>query len=361
MLMNENLNIQELVSECSLAQKNGLLHGVVIAAGTRLSRDVLWSFGDASVSPTKSAMQTDSIFDVASITKAIATASACAICIDRGLLDPKSPVRDYLPQLGQFKNSEIRVCDLATHYSGFDNRKFDWYEPEEMLSKMIETPAQRPAREQFEYSCRNFIVLGLIVEKITGEDLASFCSHNIFSPLGMSKTTFGPLFTGLEKVVPTVRPAGTISDEQALKTNRPVGNAGLFSSAHDLATFSQMLLNKGKIGEVQIFGENALAWLMRPCSPIGLPPRSFGWDMRPCSECLQRPSVLSQSAIGHGGWTGQSIWIDPELNCYIIVLTNRTHAPKCKDIDSHGPSERFRAHISDLVLSNIIDKPKNGS
>ncbi len=311
------------------------------------------------MSPTRQKMQPDSRFDVASLTKVVATASACAVCVDRGLLDPEAPACDYLPRLGQFQDSVIRICDLATHSSGYDNRKFDKYAPHELVTQAIEAPAQWAPRERFEYSCRNFLVLGSLVERITGEGLAAFCERTVFAPLGMSHTSFGPLLTGLEQVVPTSQPAGAISDNQARRANCPVGNAGLFSNALDLAVFCQMLLRGGKIGQARILGDKALGWLLRPCHPAGLPPWSFGWDMRSCSECLYRPAGLSQSAIGHSGWTGQSLWIDPELGRYVIILSNRTHAPRNETVDTSGWSKVFRARLADLALSHSLSAGQN--
>jgi CubicO group peptidase (beta-lactamase class C family) len=114
-----------------------------------------------------------------------------------------------------------------------------------------------------------------------------------------------------------------------------------------------MMLRGGGLGRIRILGEKGLHWLTRPCSPTSLPSRAFGWDMRSCSECLHRPSVLSQSAIGHSGWTGQSLWIDPELGLYVVVLTNRTHAQKNGAADTHGSAEVFRARAADIVLSHL--------
>ena len=345
--------IQRLEAECQLAEANGILHGVTIAAGTRSTLDVLWSWGQASVAPSKRAMRPDSVFDVASVTKVVATASACAICVDRGLLDPEAPAADYLPDLGQFSGSTIRVCDLATHCSGYNNRKFDASEPQQVVAQAIHDPAQWPARERYLYSCRNFILLGRIVEQVTGESLAAFCQDHVFKPLGMTHTSFGPLLADLDQVVPTQCPAGTISDEQARRADGPVGNAGLFTHAPDLAVFCQMILRGGATGQVRILGDKGLGWLTRRCSPAELPARSFGWDMRPCSESLHRPPLFSQAAIGHSGWTGQSIWIDPDLGLYVIVLSNRTHAPRIDGVDTHASSERFRARVADIVLAHL--------
>ncbi|MDD3806268.1 MAG: serine hydrolase, partial [bacterium] len=183
----------------------------------------------------------NSIFDMASVTKVIATATACGICIDRGLLNPDAPVADYIGNIGTLNNTRILVRDLATHVSGFSNQKVSNTDYYSFLKAIVETPPQWLPRQRFEYSCRNFILLGHIVELVTGTALATFCKKNIFGPLGMKSTLFGPVATNnLKLVVPTEQPAGIISDGQARIAGRPVGNAGLFSTAEDLARFCQM-------------------------------------------------------------------------------------------------------------------------
>lgn len=340
---------QPFERECAMAAQAGLLHGVVAAAGRAASPERLWSWGLAAVTPERRPLAAGARFDLASLTKVVATASACGICIDRGLLDPDAPASEYLPALGRFAGHAARVRDLATHTSGYDNRKFDALGPDRMLCAAVETPAQWPPRQRFEYSCRNFILLGLIVEAVTGIGLAAFCERELFAPLGMRDTSFGPLRDGIARVVPTEQPAGMISDGQARAAPRAVGNAGLFSTAGDLAAFCRTLLSGATGASRRVFGERALAWLTQPCSPAGLPRRSFGWDMRPCAECPQRPSILSADAIGHGGWTGQTLWVDPTLDVYAIVLTNRTHCPG--DPNNYEGSMRFRAHLAELLIA----------
>jgi len=346
-----------LESESLFAAKAGLLHGVVAAAGTAETLDVLWPWGLAAVFPTCKPMKKDSLFDLASLTKVVATASACAICMDRGSIVPEAPARQYIPQLGRFPGSVIRVSDLATHCSGYDNRKFDNLSPDHLIDKAIRTPAQWPARKRYEYSCRNFIVLGYLIERITGENLATFCNRELFSPAGMENTRFGPIRSTAENVVPSSAPPGVIEDQQARKAPRPIGNAGLFSTAEDLSLFCRLLLCRGLAGQTRLLSSRTVDCLMKPCSPPHLPRRSFGWDMGSCYECLHRPFGLSESAIGHSGWTGQSIWIDPEFNVYTIVLTNRTHAPGGVS-DNYEASKRFRARIAEILISHVTKTQK---
>lgn len=330
------------------AVADGLLHGVVAALGTADSLSMLTAMGDAAVAPERIPMRADAIFDLASVTKAVATASACGICIDEGLIDPAAPATDYLPELGTFGGVSARVHQLATHSSGFDNRKFDKLDPEAMLAAMVTTPAQWAPGERFEYSCRNYVVLGLLVERVTGEGLGAFCQRRLFGPLGMTDTSFGPLHQVDARVVPTSVPPGIISDEQARHAGRPIGNAGLFSTAENLWRFCRMILNNGWRGDRRILGERALAWLLRPCSPPGLPKRTFGWDMRGQEESPCRPALASPTAVGHSGWSGQSVWIDPEQGFCTMVLTNRTHC--LKTANNYLASKQFRSNIAAAMI-----------
>lgn len=332
------------------AVADGLLHGVVAALGTADSLPVLVAMGDAAVAPERIPMRADAIFDLASVTKAVATASACGICIDVGLIDPAAPATDYLPELGTFGGVPPWVHHLATHSSGFDNRKFDKLDPGAMLAAMLTNPAQWAPGERFEYSCRNYVVLGLLVERVTGEGLGAFCQRRLFGPLGMTDTSFGPLRQINARVVPSSVPPGIISDEQARHAGRPIGNAGLFATAENLWRFCRMILNNGWCGDRRILGERALAWLLRPCSPPVLPTRSFGWDMRRQEETPCRPALASPSAIGHSGWSGQSVWIDPEQGFCTIVLTNRSHRPIKSD--NYLASKKFRSKIADWMIRN---------
>lgn len=330
------------------AVRDGLLHGVVVALGTADSLPLIVAMGDAAVAPERVPMRADAMFDIASVTKAVATASACGLCIDDGLIDPEAPATDYLPELGTFAGVPPRVHQLATHYSGIDNRKFDELAPEAMLESMVTTPVQWMPGERFEYSCRNYVLLGLLVERVTGEGLGSFCQRRLFGPLGMADTAFGPLHPLDARVVPSSVSPGIISDEQARQAGRPTGNAGLFSTAEDLWRFCRMILNGGWHGEKRILGERALAWLLLPCNPPGLPRRSFGWDMRTREESPCRPALASPAAIGHSGHSGQSVWIDPEQGVCTIVLTNRTHCPKKSD--NYLGSKEFRSKVADWMI-----------
>jgi CubicO group peptidase (beta-lactamase class C family) len=311
-------------------------------------------------------MTTDAVFDIASVTKVVATATACGICIDRGLLDPDAPVRQYLPECAQPPGAELRVRDLATHTSGFANEKFVGLPGEAMMQQLLTAPAAWPTRERYHYACRNFVLLGLIVERLVGRTLTEFVHDSIVTPLRLSATAAYPLPERLQdRLVPGIIRQGPDLHSMYARVGRMLGHAGLYASATDLARFCAMMLGGGSLDGVRILGERALHWLTKPCSPPGLPPRSFGYDMRPAvpagadlgpqsdanPHCPSRAQGLSPLAYGHPGWSGQQIWIDPHLGLYLIVLTNRTH---CLDIEANRtPSQLLRRRVGEIVLRHL--------
>jgi CubicO group peptidase (beta-lactamase class C family) len=342
----------------------GVLHGMVVAAGSGAVPDLLWAGGDAAVQPTRRAMAVDAVFDIASITKVVATSTACGICIDQGLLDPDAPVLRYLPECVQPPGPVLRVRDLATHTSGFADEKFAGLPGDELLHQILTAPASWPAGQHYQYTCRNFVLLGLIVERLVGQTLGEFCQTHIFQPLEMTCTSTYPLPTPLyDMLVPGNISTGPDRVSMYKRVGRMLGHAGLYSTASDLARFCAMMLGGGSLDGITILHEPAMNWLTKPCGSLGSPDKSFGYDMRPpyppgtvvtsedpysCPHASGRPEGLSSQAYGHGGWTGHHLWIDPGLGLYMIILTNRTHR---LNFQANGLASRLlRRQVGDVLL-----------
>lgn len=343
---------KKLQEESRMAQAQGLFPGIVACAGNAREVEFMEAWGWAAVEPARVFMKPDSLFDLASVTKVIATATACGVCRDQGRLDFDAPLADVLPDMPDARARAIRVRDLAMHTSGFDNRKFDHdHAGEALLHAAVAAPSSWAPGERYEYSCRNFILLGLIIERVSGTALGAFCRNAIFGPLGMNATMFGPLTPPDERMVATEYPAGTISDEQARAAGRPIGNAGLFSAAPDLARFCRMMLQQGSLDGKRILTEQTVLEMTRSRTPEALPRHGFGWDLRPPDECIHRPDNLSPEAYGHSGWTGNSLWIDPAQDLFLVILTNRTH-PRA-DPAKHDPAYRARARIGALLVDAL--------
>ncbi len=332
--------------------KNGYYSGAVVMAG-RPGRVLLHeAFGHARVVPKRIPMCKDSVFDLASVTKVVAATTACAVCVDDGLIDLDQPIRRYLPQLSGKEIERVTLRQVGAHTSGLGNNKFcTQHKGEAMLRAMLAASPRHEPGSRFGYSCLNFILLSLMVEEVTKEPFGRFCQDRIFRPMGMSHTRFGPVADSELIVGNSVKRPGQISDGQARAAGRPVGNAGLFSNATDLARFCQMMLGEGRLGDVRILSKAVIDDITRR-SPAATSGRGFGWDLEPGG----RPKGLSDATYYHTGWTGQSIWIDPRSKLYVIVLTNRDHeltnTANPKNVASlYNAAKRFRVRVAEAVLA----------
>jgi uncharacterized protein YbbC (DUF1343 family) len=281
-------------------------------------------------------MTLDTVFDLASLTKVIATTTAVMRLVEQGKVRLNDPVAKYLPEFAQNGKEDITVRQLLTHYSGLApdlDLKTVW-EGKQTAYRMAfaETPQDAPG-SKFSYSDINFIVLGALVEQVTGESLDEYAVQHIFVPLKMMRTRFVPPTAWRAKIAPTQYDEnghmllGVVHDPTARRMGGVAGHAGLFSTGDDLAKFAQALLNGGD----GILSALSVEKMTRPEQPPSAPVlRGFGWDIdSPFSS--NRGDLLPVGSFGHTGWTGTSIWIDPTTRTYIILLTNAVH-PRGKGI-----------------------------
>lgn len=321
----------------------GMAPGVVVM-GTRAGQILIHEGHGLSRTNPRIPMRPDAIFDVASVTKVVATAAACAICVDDGLVDIDSPVGRYLPAMGH-GGRDIRIRDLASHMSGFDNTKGYLAEVLRGADPVAAIQRERPVRqpgEAYKYACINLMLLGFVVEAVSGLRLDEFCQRRIFKPLGMRDTRFGPIDGADTRVVKMVNAEpGVISDEPARAAGRPLGNAGLFSTSADLGRFAAAVLGGGSLEGVRILSPEATVLFERPLSRPPHHPRSFGWDLDP----ELRPVGLSGRAYCHTGWTGQSLYLDPGSGICVIVLSNR--------IGEHDLAKAQRREIATAILREM--------
>jgi uncharacterized protein YbbC (DUF1343 family)/CubicO group peptidase (beta-lactamase class C family) len=292
------------------------------------------AYGNRALEPRREPMTLDTIFDIASLTKVVATTTAVMQLVEAGKVRLNDPVAKYLPEFAQNGKQDITVRQLLTHYSGLEpdlDLKTPW-EGKETAYKMAfaETPAQPPGSE-FKYSDINFIVLGALVERVSGETLDAYATRHIFAPLKMTQTRFLPPLARragwLERIAPTQYDEnehmlrGVVHDPTARRMGGVAGHAGLFSTADDLARFAQALLNGGGGILSPMMVEKMTTPEQPPASPVL---RGFGWDIdSPFSS--NRGDLFPVGSYGHTGFTGTSIWIDPTTETYIILLTNAVH------------------------------------
>lgn len=298
--------------------RQGLIDGAVVLAGDQ-ERDLFagaWGFADRI---SQVPMTMDTIFDLASVTKAVGTNSVLLAALSDGLLELDRPFTDYLPEFTGKMRGTVTVRELALHISGVDINYCDTGTPEEMRRKILAVEFLREPRTEYQYTCTNYILIGFLLEKLYGRTLAEIASERIFRPLGMTETNWtAPVEGGLGRTIRTINAdPGIISDPGARHyAPRPFGNAGIFSTAADLAKFARMILkNDGTVFPLEI---------LRLCftdfnPPEVKHPHSIGWDKMP--DMI--PAGLSPQTVFHNGWTGQTLWIDPGTMRFVIVLTNR--------------------------------------
>lgn len=291
---------------------SGLIQGAVFTANGGM---LVIAVGKQCIHPVERAMTERSRFDIASAGK-VFTAGCCALLIADGKLDPDAPFVSYLPEYWD-KNSDITIRDLALHVSGFDNSKpYNSPDMEVFYHELFHKRPIRPRLEAFEYACSNFILLGMIVERLSGQRLDAVANQRLWTPLGMSQTRWDAPGEGPDEVefhFPN-RPAGQHNDQTSYYCGFPLGLGSCFSTAKDMMLFAQDILERKQF-PAEYYD------LISTCGfEKNSARRSFGWDMR----AAHRPSGLSEQTIFHTGFTGQTICVDPESDFAAVVLTSRT-------------------------------------
>ncbi len=325
-----NVRLSGVDSVIRQAIAEGTIPGAVLVVGHDGSVVYRKAYGERALEPTREPMTLDTVFDVASLTKVIATTTSVMQLVEQGRVRLNDPVAKYLPEFAQNEKGDITIRQLLTHYSGLEpdlDLKTAW-EGKDAAYRMAfsETPAQAPG-SSFTYSDINFIVLGALVERVSGETLDEYATRHIFAPLKMIHTRFLPPAGWRVKIAPTQYDEnehmlrGVVHDPTARRMGGVAGHAGLFSTADDLAKFSQALLSGGG----GILSPLAVEKMTSPEQPPAAPVlRGFGWDIdSPFSS--NRGDLLPIGSFGHTGFTGTSMWIDPTTQTFIILMTNAVH------------------------------------
>lgn len=291
----------------------------------------LEAFGNRQIEPETVAMTVDTVFDLASLTKPIATATTVFALAERGQLALEDRVVNYIPEFGENGKDSITIEQLLTHQSGLmaDNPIADYAEGHEVaIRRICALPLEAEPAKKFIYSDVGFIVLGEVIRRIDSRGLAEVSQELIFRRLGMRETTFLPTGELKKRCAPTEKRAnrwlqGEVHDPRAEKLGGVAGHAGLFSTAKDLAVFAQMILDHGRYGNLKVLAPDTIQQLIAPVAvPGGV--RTRGWDMRTGYSHI-RGQGMSDASFGHGGFTGTGIWIDPERELFVIFLSNRVH------------------------------------
>ena len=312
------------------AVADGNIPGAVLVVGHNGAVIYRKAYGNRALDPKRELMTVDTVFDLASLTKVIATTTAVMQLVELGKVRMNDPVAKYLPEFAQNGKEDITIRQLLTHYSGLApdlDLTTSWQGKDTAYQlAFVEPPEQTPG-SGFVYSDINFIMLGALLERVSGEPLDAYTTRHIFAPLKMTHTRFLPPASWRRKIAPTQYDEnehmlrGVVHDPTARRMGGVAGHAGLFSTGDDLAQFAQALLNGGG----GILSAVAVEKMTQPEQPPAAPVlRGFGWDIdSPFSS--NRGDLLPVGSYGHTGFTGTSIWIDPTTQTYIILLTNAVH------------------------------------
>jgi len=301
---------------------------------------------------------TDSIFDLASVTKVVATTSMAMVLYERGLLDLDAPIAGVLPEFSgvDARRGQVTFRMLLAHNSGlpaYEKLFLRAFTREALLREAFAVPLKFDPGTHAEYSDIGFILLGLALERIAGEPIDMFCQREVFGPLGMADTAFNPPVAWHGRIVPTAEDQtfrkrtiqGEVQDENASVMGGVAGHAGVFSTAADLATFANDMLHGGD----PILRRNTIdLFTRRELVPAGTS-RALGWDTP--SKPSQSGKYFSAASYGHLGYTGTSLWIDPERQLSITLLTNRTW-PDC----SNQAIKEVRPRFHDAVVEALGSK-----
>ncbi len=339
----------------------GEMPGCVVMLGRRGKVVFLKAYGDKQIEPERVPMTTDTVFDLASLTKPIAAATSVMILADQGKLCVKDRVAKYIPEFGQNGKEGITVFQLLTHQGGLipDNPLDDYSDGREKAWERIF--ALKPRAEpgsKFIYTDVGYLVLGELVRRISGNSVHEFSQKHVFQPLGMAETGYLPAEPLRRRAAPTEKRdgkwiQGEVHDPRAYLLGGVAGHAGLFSTAEDLAVYAQMMLDGGRYQGVRILSQATVEQMTRGY-PVSSGHRGLGWDVK-TGYSSNRGKSFSPRAFGHGGFTGTVIWMDPELELFLIFLSNRLHP------DGKGSVNPSAGRIGTIAADAIRDRATCGA
>jgi uncharacterized protein YbbC (DUF1343 family)/CubicO group peptidase (beta-lactamase class C family) len=354
--------IDEVIA-ADMAEKK--LPGAVVVVGQGDAVFFRKVYGQRAVQPAAEPMTPDTIFDMASLTKVVATTTAVMMLVEDGRIRLTDPVAQYIPEFAKYGKARVNVRHLLTHMSGLrpDVDLGDpWVGYDEAIRLATEEVLTAPPDAQFVYSDIGFFLLAEIVARVSGQPFDQFAETRIFQPLGMVDTSFTPDPSLRERIAPTevctpygwpcAGPdaqmlRGTVHDPTARRMGGVAGHAGLFSTAADLTRFARMLLRGGELDGVRVLSPLTVARMISPSTPSDVAAvRGLGWDMD-SSFSSNRGELLPLGSFGHTGFTGTSIWIDPATKTFVIFLSSRLHP------DGKGDVTPLRARVATIAASAL--------
>ncbi len=363
-LTSRHLRQLDVIVEEAVARKD--FPGAVLLVGRKEKVVYRKAFGKSQLVPQRQPMEESMIFDLASLTKPVAAATSIMILVEQGRLSLDEKVKDFVPEFSPYVDEtgkpaeDARIWHLLTHTSGLPpyteageiEKKYG--RPcslENLVSHIAQLKKTSPPGASFTYSCLGYITLSYILKKISGQDIASFSEERIFKPLAMGHTFFVPASKYHVSCVPTEviegKPlVGVVHDPLARLQGGVSGNAGLFSTADDLATFAMMMLNKGQHKGRRILSPLTVERMTSLWPKASFSGRGLGWDVD-SSYSSTGGDLFGPRSYGHTGYTGTSLWIDPDTETFVIFLTNRIHP-----VDK-GSIVAMRSRVANVVAASI--------
>ena len=349
------------------AIKSGDIPGAVLLVGQNDRVVYRKTYGHRSIEPVKHAMTTDTVFDLASVTKPVAAATSIMILVDRGKLRVTDRVSDHLPGFGVNGKADITVEQLLIHTSGLtpDNHLRDYgHGPAKAINRILSLKPTWTPGSRFKYSDVGYMVLGMIVQKIDGRPLDLFLRDELCAPLSMNATSYNPPASWRPRIAPTTQREGAtgkrwligeVHDPRAIALGGVAGHAGLFSTADDLARYCRILIHGGTLDGRRVMSEATVRDMLSPrtikrVGRDGLDRRSLGFDVDTGYSSARGDRFARGTTFGHTGFTGPAIWIDRPNKCYYVFLCSRLHP------DGKGNVLRLRREIATVVAKALLDQ-----
>ena len=355
--LNEQ-RLEGIASVVEAAVKANKIPGAVVLIGHDGHVVYRKAFGERALVPERLPMAVDTMFDMASMTKVMATTTAVMQLVEQGKIVLSAPVSDYWPEFKENGKELVTIRGLMTHYSGLPPDlplKPAWTGYDTAMQMIVAAQLDAPPGTRFIYSDVNFETLGEIVRRVSGETLDVYCAEHIFGPLGMRDTGFKPAASLRRRIAPTQYEHGSsgpvlwgvVHDPTSRFMGGVAGHAGLFSTVDDVSVFAQMLLNGGTYNGAHILSPLSIEKMTTPQTPPNkMILRGLGWDIA-SPFASNRGELFDVGSFGHTGYTGTSLWIDPITRTYIVLLTNRVHP------NNKGEVGAVRSGVANLVAAAL--------
>lgn len=350
----DGARLREIETTIRQAVEEGATPGAILRI-ERAERVFQVEIGRRAIDPNEEALTPDTIFDVASLTKVVATAPAIMVLVERGDVELDASVKRYIPEFSRDGRDDVTIRHLLSHTSGLRaGLGYPTWRGRDTAIELIcrETLRADPGKE-FVYSDLNFILLGEVVTRAGGVPLEEFVRKELFEPLGMADTGFHPPQSKIDRIAPTQRARdgmlrGVVHDPTARAMGGVAGHAGLFSTVDDLARYCRMILARGELDGVRVLSSDAVDEMtaVQTAAVTGVR-RGLGWDI---DSRFSRPrGKFPLGSFGHTGWTGPCLWIDPFSGTYWLFLSNRVHP------DGSGDVIPLQRRLAGLVCDAIAD------